>query len=64
VFKLEMRDYKNRPIQKSGSITLLRWFCQLKRLKYSVGIFAFFDRLPILPLDKDVFWLRGVNLRA
>jgi gliding motility-associated-like protein len=24
VFKLEMRDYKNRPIQKSGSITLLR----------------------------------------
>jgi gliding motility-associated-like protein len=24
VFKLEMRDYKNRPIQESGSITLLR----------------------------------------
>jgi hypothetical protein len=24
VFKLELRDYKNRPIQESGSITLLR----------------------------------------
>jgi hypothetical protein len=24
VFKLEMRDYKGRPIQESGSITLMR----------------------------------------